>query len=160
MDETNPALQKLCGDSEEMKRLLLEALQKGFAASGVQVPTRYSIGRFDPPQPFPTFDGEIGEGKSYKFNTKLKVVDQTGKPPLGDVSRHDVASLQLHLQETLELIRRKDYTLENHHIEISALYKRAQDYLITQDLLYTDYIRGEREREKQIKDKEDALRAS
>jgi len=66
----------------------------------------------------------------------------------------------LHLQETLELIRRKDYTLENHHIEISALYKRAQDYLITQDLLYTDYIRGEREREKQIKDKEDALRAS
>lgn len=97
-DESNPALQKLCGDSEEMKRLLLEALQKGFATSGTsQVPIAYGSGRFVPPVPHPTFDGEIGEGKSYKFDTKLKVVDQTGKPPLGDVSRHDVASLQLHL---------------------------------------------------------------
>lgn len=32
--------------------------------------------------------------------------------------------------------------------------------MITQDLLYQDYIRGEREREKQIKDKEEALRNS
>jgi len=31
MDDTSPALKKLAGDSEEMKRLLLEALQKGFA---------------------------------------------------------------------------------------------------------------------------------
>lgn len=58
------------------------------------------------------------------------------------------------------MIKRKDYTLENSHIEISSLYKRVQDYLICQDLLYQDFVRGEKERDRQIKDKEEALRTS
>lgn len=161
MEDMSPALKKLMGDSEEMKRLLMEALQKGFTTSGTQqaVPMSYGSGRFIPPQPYPTFDGEIGEGKSYKFDTKMKVVDfESGKPPMGDTTKHDVASLQLHLQETLELIKRKDYTMENHHIEMETLYKRVQDYLIVQDLLYRDYVKAEKEKERQIRDKEESLR--
>ena len=111
-------------------------------------PTAYGSGRFVPPQPMPGYDGEIQEGISRKFDTKLRVVDHDGKQPLGEVSKYDVAQLQLSLQECLELIKRKDVNLENHHDEISALGRRAQDYLIMQDHLYTDYVRAEKERDR------------
>jgi hypothetical protein len=163
LDESSPALMKLATDSEDMKRLLRDALARGFSSGTTtlgtsKAPLQYGSGRFVPPVPSVAFDGEIHEGKSYKFDSKLKVVDNNGKAPIGDVSRNDVACLQLHLQECLELIKRKDYNLENHHYEIQSLYKRAQDQLIMQDHLYQDYVRAEKEREKQLKDKEEQLR--
>ena len=99
-----------------------------------------------PNDPVPTIghDGGVSEGYSYRFAQNLPVVDTNGKPGLGEVSKKDVASLQLQLIETLELIKRKDQTALFTADEVEKLYSRIREYLLLQDKLYRAFVKEEK----------------
>lgn len=105
-------------------------------------------GRFRPPVPNMGIDGEVAMGYSTKFQMNLEVADKDGRTGLGDQTRYDVAFLQLQLQESFELIKRKDDELTTKNHEIEGLYKRVREYLVIQDQLYKDYVRSEKETHK------------
>lgn len=104
-----------------------------------------SYGKYRPPMPHPGFDGDINNGTSFKFdNSNMHVVDKNGQPGIGSTNLYEHAFLQLQLQECLEIIKRKDESLNSQNMEIESLYNRIRSYLLTQDQLYKDYIRIER----------------
>jgi hypothetical protein len=116
--------------------------------------------KFRAPQPGAAFDGEIQNGTSYKFNnTQLNVVDSNGHAGVSSSTAYEHAFLQLQLQESFELIKRKDDNLKNQQIEIESLYKRVRSYVLTQDQLYKDFVKMERAFQKKEQDLKTTLRS-
>ena len=112
-------------------------------------------GQFRPPQPHDAFDGEINRGTSYKFsNTELAVHDKDGKIGINASHVHEHAFLQLQLKEAFEINHRLNLQMKDQQREIDSLYKRTRGYLLTQDQLYKDFVRVERN----YKAKEDSTR--
>jgi hypothetical protein len=115
-------------------------------------------GRLRPPVPSMGIDGEVAMGYSGKFQQNLEVADRDGRAGLGEQTRYDVAFLQLQLQEAFELVRRKDEELAAKNHEVEGLYKRVREYLVVQDQLYKDYVRGEKETHRLKEDNALAMR--
>lgn len=57
---------------------------------------------------------------------------------------YEHAFLQLQLKEVFEINHRQNEQISNQKKEIETLYKRIRTYLLTQDQLYKDCVRLER----------------
>lgn len=160
--ESGKLLEKIGKGNEEVIRLIRELMAKGLAVSTggeVKVGNPYEgYGRFRPPVPTLSHDGEVTEGFSYKFQTHLEVVDKDGRAGLQDPTKYDVAFMQLQLMEFIELLRRKDEELTNKNNEIERLFKQVRDYVLVQDQLYKDFTKNEKDFEKKKTEMETQLR--
>lgn len=116
---------------------------------------------FRPPLPHQGFDGDIASGTSYKLgSSQMPVVDKEGRPGIIQSDVYEHAFLQLQLQESIEINRRKDEQVANQQSEIKMLYEKIRRYLLTQDQLYKDYVRLERGAKKTQEQLKDQNRAS
>ena len=110
------------------------------------MPARTVIpGQFRPPQPGEFFGDEIDKGISHKFGgTQIHVHDKDGKQGINASNVYEHAFLQLQLKEVFEINHRLTDQVSNQKKEIETLYKRIRGYLLTQDQLYKDCVRVER----------------
>ena len=103
------------------------------------------------PEPRINPDNSVSNGISHKFDmSELHVTGKNGEDNGMGTNDHENAFLQLQLQETFELIYRKDESLKQQKREIELLYTRIKKYLLMQDHLYKDFVSMENQHAKQV----------
>lgn len=86
---------------------------------------------------------DVREGYSYRFKTKLPVDmgDYYSDQGFDQVSaRYEIAALQLHNIENIELLERKEREISTLNTEIEDVKNELKTILLTQDELFKQYV--------------------
>lgn len=110
-----------------------------------------------PPVPLPGPYGnwsDVREGYSHRFKSKMPVDmhDLYGEQGFDqNAARYEIACLQLHNLETLELMDRKDRELQTVNLEVEDLRNQMRQTLLVQDELFKQYFDEKAKFEEKIK---------
>lgn len=86
---------------------------------------------------------DVREGYSYRFKTKLPVDmgDFYSDQGFDQVSaRYEIAALQLHNLENIELLERKEREISTLNIEIEEIKNEMKNMLLVQDELFKQFV--------------------
>ena len=97
---------------------------------------------------------DVKEGYSYRFKTKLPVEMADLFTEQGfdqNAARYEIASLQLHNLETMELMERKDREIQALNLEIEDFRNQMRQILLVQDELFKQYFEEKTKYDEKIK---------
>ena len=97
---------------------------------------------------------DIREGYSYRFKSKIPVqlddfYNEQGFDQLA--AKYEIAALQLHNLETIELLERKEREISTLNTEIEDIRTEMRNMLLVQDELFKQYVEEKKKYEEKIK---------
>ena len=123
---------------------LVERLEKNGQSDATAGPSGHPVQLAPTPLAGPYGNwNDMKEGYSHRFKTKIPVDVQEFYGEQGfdqQAALYEIASLQLHNIETMELLERKDKELQAADLEIQEFRKQMRESLLVQDELFKQYF--------------------